>query len=113
MSEQNIMHEHQAIEHPFITGDVKEEVIRLTGAEVDAFTYAPGEKAPLHTHEENHIVCVRSGRMRWTVADRTMDMAAGDVVVTPAGAKHSFEVLGDAPAQTCCIIAPEPAKPFG
>lgn len=51
----------------------------------DVYDYTPGEAAPAHTHEENHIVCIRSGWMRWTVGNETMDMAAGYVVVTPAG----------------------------
>jgi quercetin dioxygenase-like cupin family protein len=38
---------------------------------------------------------MRSGRMRWTVEDQTLDAEPGDVIVTPAGTAHAYEVLGD------------------
>jgi len=56
---------------------------------------------------------MRSGRMRWTVEDQTLDAAPGDVIVTPAGVAHGYEVLGDEPARVVCVDSPKRAKPEG
>jgi quercetin dioxygenase-like cupin family protein len=53
---------------------------------------------------------MRSGRMRWTVEDQTLDAEAGDVIVTPAGTSHGYEVLGDQPARVVCIDSPKRRK---
>jgi len=51
----------------------------------------------MHVHDspEDHVIVMRSGRMRWTVEDQTLDTEPGDVIVTPAGTAHAYEVLGD------------------
>jgi mannose-6-phosphate isomerase-like protein (cupin superfamily) len=53
---------------------------------------------------------MRSGRMRWTVEDQSLDAGRGDVIVTAAGTPHSYEVLGDEPARVVCIDSPPTAK---
>jgi quercetin dioxygenase-like cupin family protein len=54
---------------------------------------------------------MRSGRMRWTVEDETLEAEPGDVIVTPAGTSHGYEVLGDEPARVVCIDSPKRPKP--
>jgi quercetin dioxygenase-like cupin family protein len=49
--------------------------------------------------------------MRWTVEDQSFNAAAGDVIVTPAGSAHGYEVLGDAPARVVCVDSPTRPKP--
>jgi quercetin dioxygenase-like cupin family protein len=44
--------------------------------------------------------------MRWTVEDQTLDPEPGDVIVTPAGTAHSYEVLGDEPARVVRVDSP-------
>jgi mannose-6-phosphate isomerase-like protein (cupin superfamily) len=57
------------------------------------------------------VIVIRSGRMRWTVENQSLDAAPGDVIVTPAGTAHSYEVLGDESARVVCIDSPPRAKP--
>jgi mannose-6-phosphate isomerase-like protein (cupin superfamily) len=49
---------------------------------------------------------MRFGRMRWTVEDQSPDAGPGDVIVTPAGTAHGYEVLGGEPARVVCIDSP-------
>src|SRR5262245_14207488 len=44
--------------------------------------------------------------MRWTVDGESLDAGPGDVIVTPAGTPHSYEVLGDEPARVVCVDSP-------
>lgn len=50
-------------------------------------------------------------RMRWTVEDQSLEAEAGDVIVTPAGTAHGYEVLGDEPARVVCIDSPTRPRP--
>jgi quercetin dioxygenase-like cupin family protein len=79
---------------------------RLADCEVKAITHPAGEASPVHTHPEDHIIFMRSGRIRWTVGDESLDAEAGDTIVTPAGVTHSFEVLDAQPSQVVCIVCP-------
>jgi quercetin dioxygenase-like cupin family protein len=60
---------------------------------------------------EDHVIVMRSGRMRWTVEEQTLDAEPCDVIVTPAGTAHGYEVLGDQPARVVCIDSPTRPKP--
>ena len=54
---------------------------------------------------------MRSGRMRWTVDGQSLEAGPGDVIVTPAGTAHAYEVLGDEPARVVCVDSPQRPKP--
>lgn len=92
----------------FITPDTPNEWIMLPSVAVYVNDHQPGETVEFHTHDEDHILVMRSGRMRWTVEGQTLDAGAGDVIVVPAGTDHSFEVLGDQPAKLLCVESPNP-----
>lgn len=83
---------------------------RLADCLLQAVTHPAGQASPVHTHPEDHIIFMRTGRMRWTVADDALDAEPGDTIVTPAGVPHSFEVLGDEASQCVCIVCPPPSE---
>jgi quercetin dioxygenase-like cupin family protein len=83
-----------AIATRIVTPDTPNEAIMLPSMAVYVHAHEPGERADLHTHAENHVLVMRSGKMRWTVDGQTIDAAAGTVIVAPAGTDHGFEVLG-------------------
>jgi quercetin dioxygenase-like cupin family protein len=76
-------------------------------------THPAGQVKEMHVHDppQDHVIVIRSGRMRWTVEGETLDAEAGDVIVTPAGTAHSYEVLGDEPARVVCIDSPPRPRP--
>ena len=77
----------------------------LDHVEVHLVTHPVGQVKELH-HDppQDHVIVIRSGRMRWTVEGESLDAEPGDVIVTPAGTAH--EVLGDEPARVVCIDSP-------
>ena len=90
----------------FMTTDGEDEHAIFDDCEVDARTHGPDKASRRHTHDETHVIFVRTGSMRWEVEDETLDAGPGDTIVTPRGVEHEFEVLGDEPAKTLCLIAP-------
>jgi len=91
-----------------VTPDTPNEWIMLPSAAVYLNDHQPGEAADLHTHDEDHVLVMRAGRMRWRVDGQTIDAVAGDVIVAPAGTEHGFEVLGDDAVKLLCIETPNP-----
>ena len=66
------------------------ELLRLQIARFEA-----GSIAPAHSHVNEQILMVRSGRYRATIEGREHILEEGDVIVVPSHAVHSFEALED------------------
>jgi mannose-6-phosphate isomerase-like protein (cupin superfamily) len=97
----------------FVRPDGEDEGIWLDYVEVHLVTHPVGQVKELHVHDppQDHVIVIRSGRMRWTVEGESLDAGPGDVIVTPAGVAHSYEVLGGEPAKVVCIDSPKRSKP--
>jgi quercetin dioxygenase-like cupin family protein len=91
-----------------VTPETPNEWIMLRGMAVYLNDHEPGEAAGLHTHEEDHVLVMRAGRMRWIVDGEVVETGAGDVIVAPAGTEHGFEVLGEETVKLLCIESPNP-----
>jgi quercetin dioxygenase-like cupin family protein len=86
----------------------EDEGMWLDHVEVHLVTHPAGQVKEPHVHDppQDHVIVLRSGRMRWTVEGESFDAGPGDVSVTPAGTEHSYQVLGDEPARVVCIDSP-------
>lgn len=98
---------------PFVRPSDEDEGVWLDYTELHFVTHPAGQERETHVHNppQDHIIVMRSGRMRWTVEGKAYDAGPGDVIVTPAGVDHSYEVLGDEDAKVICVEAPPRPKP--
>lgn len=62
-----------------------------------------GEGPRLHVHPYDETFIVIEGRARFTVGDASIEAAAGQVVLGPAGVPHAFVNLGPGRLQTIDI----------
>ncbi|GAA3874206.1 cupin domain-containing protein [Celeribacter arenosi] len=60
---------------------------------VVAFSFAKGGQGALHNHPHVQSTYVQSGRFRFTIADETFEVAAGDSFVIPSNAVHGCTCL--------------------
>ena len=99
--------------NPFARPADEDEGIWLDHVEVHLVTHPAGQVKEMHVHDppQDHVIIIRSGRMRWTVEAQTLDAGPGDVIITPAGTAHSYEVLGDEPARVVCVDSPVRPQP--
>jgi mannose-6-phosphate isomerase-like protein (cupin superfamily) len=67
------------------------------GYSVCRYTYVPGTFFPPHTHAQEKMDAVLSGRFRIRMGSDEVVLEAGDAVVVPQGAEHSAEVVGGQP----------------
>jgi mannose-6-phosphate isomerase-like protein (cupin superfamily) len=91
----------------------EDEGIWLDHVEVHLVTHPAGQVREMHVHDppQDHVIVIRSGRMRWTVEGESLDAEPGDVIVTPAATAHGYEVLGVEPARVVCVDSPPRPAP--
>lgn len=83
----------------------------VSGAATGMFelTVGPGARVPPpHSHRDNEeIVYVLEGTLRYTVDDDTRDLKAGERMCTPRGSVHAFSNPHDQTARALIILTPD------
>ena len=64
---------------------------------------------PLHTNLVEHEQYVLRGRARIVLGEETVEVAADDVLLIPAGMPHSYEVI-EAPFEFLCLVPNRPDR---
>jgi len=63
---------------------------------------------PPHSHSNNEeIVYVLEGKLRYTVGSETRDLTPGQAMHTPRGNVHGFSNPFDSPARALIILSPD------
>ena len=57
----------------------------------------PGSGPRLHRHPYPEVFVIQEGTVTFTVGDDTIEAAAGQIVIAPAGMPHKFTNTGDGP----------------
>lgn len=72
-------------------------------------TVPPGSNVPpAHSHTNNEeIVYVLEGTLRYTVDSETRDLTPGQTMRTPKGSVHGFSNPFDSPARALITLAPD------
>ena len=62
---------------------------------VSRVTLHPGCKVPMHSHANEQISCILSGRLKFQLGDdaRTVVVGSGEVLLLPAHVPHAAEAL--------------------
>jgi len=83
----------------------------VSGAGMGVFelTVGPGARVPPpHSHRDNEeIVYVLDGMLRYTVDNETRDLRPGERMYTPRGSMHAFSNPHDRPARALIILTPD------
>ena len=64
---------------------------------------AAGGGMPRHTNAVEHEQYVLQGRARVSIGENDYEVTAGDVLLIPAGASHSYQVV-EAPFEFLCLV---------
>ena len=83
----------------------------VSGAGMGVFelTVGPGAGVPPpHSHRNNEeIVYVLEGTLRYRVGEETRDLKPGERMYTPRGSVHAFSNPHDSPARALIILTPD------
>jgi quercetin dioxygenase-like cupin family protein len=79
------------------------------GMGVFELTVPPGARVPpAHSHSNNEeIVYILDGVLRYTVDDETRDLMPGQRMYTPRGSVHAFSNPHDRPARALIMLTPD------
>jgi quercetin dioxygenase-like cupin family protein len=79
------------------------------GMGIFELTVQPGARVPpAHSHRDNEeVVYVLEGALRYRVDDETRDLKAGERMYTPRGSVHAFSNPHDRPARALIILTPD------
>lgn len=87
---------------------VNERVLRKVahGARmsVTRYSFAPGGRFPRHTHLQEQITYVLSGRLTFEVDGARHELLAGDVIIIPADVVHAAEA--DEDTEVVSVVSP-------
>jgi len=88
------------IAHEFVGADHGDVAVTFLLVDAD-----PGKGARLHKHPYDEVVVVLEGRLRVDDGSQSREVAAGEIVVIPAGQPHAFVNIGDGPLRQIDIHA--------
>lgn len=80
-----------------LTESALRDLLEARGYRVSRYVYPPGTTFPDHSHAEDKIDAVLSGRFRMTMGSEEIVLERGDRLEVPRGVTHSAEVVGDDP----------------
>jgi len=66
-------------------------------------TIAPGHGPIRHRHPHAEVFAIHTGAGRFEVEGATFEAEAGDILIIPSGAWHSFVATGDEPLRNTAI----------
>lgn len=70
------------------------------------YVYRPGAVFPVHSHPEEQITTVLTGRIEFTVAGDTLTLCPTEVAVIPPNTLHGARVIGDDVVETLNALSP-------
>ena len=70
-------------------------VLRSDCLELTKISFARGEGAEMHQHEEEQVVYILSGRVRARLGDEEYEVHPGEATFSPAGVPHGMRALED------------------
>ena len=73
--------------------------------------FAPGQEHAAHIHaDQDKLYYVLTGEGEAVVGKETASVAAGDLVLAPAGVPHGMRNTGAAPLAVLTVFAPPPKR---
>lgn len=79
--------------------EILKEAINFNNCDLQLFflSFSPGEKRPLHKHDEIRVTFIRSGTGKFIIGENEKIAVQGDIIITMPQMEHSLEVLNNQP----------------
>ena len=92
------------VAHP--AAGISRQVVAGQELMLAVYTIAAGQKMPAHSHPQEQIGYVVSGRARFRCGGCERELEAGAVYAVPSGEEHEVEVLGGQDATFVDVFTP-------
>ena len=95
MSDRVTHHRWDEVEHEQLSPLIGRRLITGDQLMIAHVYLAKGAIVPKHDHHNEQLTYILEGKLRFTVAGETIDVAAGEVLHIPAHVPHEAEALED------------------
>ena len=85
---------------------LSQRVFSTKNAIVVHYIYEPGLEFESHSHPQEQITIVQSGRLRFDIAGEIVDLKTGDICSIAPNVEHSTMVLGNERVESISIFTP-------
>lgn len=92
--------------HERLDPKLSQQVFTSKNVMVVNYVYDPGLKFDEHSHPQEQVTIVQSGRLLLTVAGEKVELNAGDICSVFPNISHSSVVVGDEKVEAICIFSP-------
>lgn len=92
--------------HEFLDPKLKQRVFTSKHVMVVHYIYDPGLEFAEHSHPQEQVTIVQTGRLLLTIAGEKVELKAGDICSVLPNVPHSSVVLGDEKVEAICIFTP-------
>ena len=92
--------------HEFLDPKLKQKVFTAKNVMVVNYIYDPGLEFEEHSHPQEQVTIVQSGRLLLTIAGEKVELQAGDICSVFPNVSHSSLVIGDEQVEAICIFTP-------
>ena len=85
---------------------LSQQVFTSKNVMVVHYVYDPGLEFEEHSHPQEQVTIVQSGRLLLTVAGEKVELKTGDICLVFPNIRHSSVVVGDEKVEAICIFTP-------
>ena len=92
--------------HEFLDPKLRQKVFTAKNIMVVHYVYDPGLEFEEHSHPQEQVTIIQSGRLLLTIAGEKVELQAGDLCSVFPNVNHSSVVIGDEKVEAICIFTP-------
>lgn len=90
----------------FLDPKLSQRVFTSKNVMVVRYVYEPGLDFEEHSHPQEQVTIVQSGRLLLIIAGEKVELKSGDICSVSPNVSHSSEVIGDDKVEAFCIFSP-------
>ncbi len=90
----------------FLDPKLSQQVFTSKNVMVVYYIYEPGLEFEEHSHPQEQVTIVQSGRLLLDVAGEKVELKSGDICSVMPNVSHSSIVVGDEKVEAFCIFTP-------
>jgi quercetin dioxygenase-like cupin family protein len=92
--------------HEFLDPKLKQKVFTAKNVMIVHYVYDPGLEFEEHSHPQEQVTIIQSGRLLLTIAGEKVELQTGDICSVFPNVSHSSVVIGDEKVEAICIFTP-------
>lgn len=90
----------------FLDPKLSQQIFSSKNVMVVHYIYEPGLEFEEHSHPQEQVTIVQSGRLLLTIAGEKVELKSGDICSVAPNVSHSSVVLGEEKVEAFCIFTP-------